>query len=79
MVLDLAESLSPAEAAQREDHDSTTEESEPGPAQKKKQEKQQEKSILMKRSRLYFGNKFTKCTVSLLVVPTHSEPILLCC
>ena len=44
---DLAESLSPAEAAQREDHDRSTEESEPGRAPKKKPEKQQEISMLM--------------------------------
>ena len=44
---DLAESLSPAEAAQREDGDSSTEESDPGPAPKKRREKQQEISMLM--------------------------------
>ena len=41
-VSDLAESLSPAEAAHREDGDSSTEEREPSPAPKKKREKQQE-------------------------------------
>ena len=46
-VLDLAKSIYPAEAAQREDHDSSTEESEPGPTPKKKLEKQQEISMLM--------------------------------
>ena len=54
-VSDLAESLSPAEAAQREDGDSSTEEREPSPAPKKKREKQQEIFpcwwLLMNRSR----------------------------
>ena len=45
--MDLAESSSPAEAAQREDGDSSTEDSEPGPAPKKNREKQQEISMLM--------------------------------
>ena len=46
-VSDLAGSLSPAEAAQRVDNDSSTEESEPGPAPERKREKQQEVSMLM--------------------------------
>ena len=50
---DLAESLSPAEAAQREEGDSSTEDGEPGRAPKKRRETQQEipMLLLMKRSR----------------------------